>query len=408
MRLPVFGKLRSSLSSLVLSSVALTGIAASVSSAFADESPPAQTVVSRRPAGPIEVMAFAHYVNWLSQEDWGSKTASIPLSGTYDSDDPETIRLHNREFLEHGITPLISYWGQNHRAGDEFYDLYLSIESPVKIGVLFEADRLLKRGRDGKIDFNDRENIGLFTDAMAHLDRKYFSNPKYRDRFARIDGKPVVFVWLTNAMRGPFQAAITAARQEEDFYLIGSNFNMATSILDEWKEFLPYLDAVSAYGTYDPYFINKFGGVDRNYVDQYMAGMRGWSKWLEENAPNTVIIPPMSFSYDDRYDRPGSKNPNYFMDFRTANYFTSQVRLALECGANNDQYYRRVFNAVNITSFNEHFEGTAIEPSFHRGNMLVPQADYIEIASLAYSEPITITTPDFATEKCRPIIRLEP
>ena len=354
-------------------------------------------VATAEAAAPqLHVRTLAHYVNWYTGTNFRDAT-TLPANGlgAYESTDPNVIAFHKSELLRGGKIPLISWWGKDDNRGDEFLDIFFSVpplnhEEDIQVSLLYEARGILLGEDEEKIDFNQHAKRARFIADIIHLDRKYFSNPEHRDKFFRIEGKPVIFVWYSHAFKGPFHAVVADARRSADFYLIGSNFTLQGNLLDEWKEFLPAFDAISAYGAYDPRFLAEFGGANENYVGQYFNGAALWSQWLEANAPNTDLILPMSFAFDN------SKSENQTMDFYMntyeATYFAERVRTAIECSLARNPLFRKVVPTIIFASFNEHFEGTPLERSTHYRDQARPYFQYEDIYREVFLRPITRQT----------------
>lgn len=347
-------------------------------------------------APQVRVITFAHYVNWYTGTNFRDAT-TLPANGlgAYESRDPNVIAFHKSELLQGGKIPLISWWGKDDRRGNEFLDIFFSVpplngEDDIQVSLLYEARGILLGEDDETIDFNQHANRARFVADIIHLDRKYFSNPEYRDKFFKIEGKPVIFVWYSHAFKGPFQSAVSDARGYADFYLIGSNFTLQGNLLDEWQEFIPAFDAISAYGAYDPRFLAEFGGANENYVGQYFNGAALWSQWLEANAPYTDLILPMSFAFDN--SKSENKTMDFYMNTYEATYFAERVRTAIECSLARNPIFRKVVPTIIFASFNEHFEGTPLERSTHYRDLARPYSHYDDIYREVFLLPITPQT----------------
>ena len=342
-------------------------------------------------SGPINVRTFVHYVNWYNGNNWNTTTFPANGLGEYDSWDPHVIAFHKSTFLKFDKTPLISWWGRDDRRGDAFLETFFSIppvehDGDVRVALLYEARGIFLKEGEEVIDFNSHEQRAQFVSDMIHLDRKYFSNLEFRDRFFRIEEKPVVFVWYSHAFSGPFQDAVGEARKYVDFYLIGSNFTLKGNFLDEWKEFIPAFDAISAYGAYDQDYLREFGGPNNKYITQYFTGAALWSRWLEENAPNTDLMLPMSFAFDN--SRSENSTLSFYMNAYEASLFSQKVKLSIQCSMADNPIFKKVIPAIIFASFNEHFEGTAMERSTHYEDKTRPYYVYGDIYRDVFVDPI--------------------
>ncbi len=336
-----------------------------------DSSRPGQSTESASASIPV----FAHYMDWaVANEDCWGPAASRPLlrpSG-YASNDPAVIAAHNTEMTANGILPMISWWARDTYAGDEFLDLYLSMPGP-QIGILYEAlgpGRLKTSGES--INMDDPENAGTFISDMEHLQEKYFS--RYPDRFYRIAGRPVVFIWISNAFTGPFDQVVARARQNVSFYLVGSDFTSPFGIKPGHESVIRAMDAISTYGGFD---IDRYGSeMNVQYVADYRKAVLQWTRWLASNSPHTKLLLPMCFSYDDR-KIPGRRQLHFTSSPEIALQFAQLVRTLIT----NPCEPERVLPLAFTTSYNEHFEGSAVEPSDLYGDR------YLRIINKTFNVP---------------------
>jgi hypothetical protein len=341
----------------------------------------------------LPIQRLAHYCDWHVKCADGPACDSWRYASTipslqdgrpgigYSSDDPRTIRAHNREMWANGITPLLSWWGPEAPAGgDAFLETYLSqwdAEAPVKPGVLYEVVGRLKMA-DDVVDFADPENAERFIVDVRHLNERFWS--RHPERFYRIEGRPVLFVWLSQAFRGPFDEVVARARREVPFYLIGSEFNLPSSFRPGLETVVRGMDALSAYGIYSPPLAVRHGGqMTEGYVEEYAIAAKEWSRWLSEHAPSTSLILPLQFAFDDHLVVPPRNHPSIDSTPAMASKLalTAHGLIAqsqLECG--------NIQPSILFVSYNEHFEGTAAEPSDRYG------AAWLEILRSAFAIPV--------------------
>ena len=169
--------------------------------------------------------------------------------------------------------------------GDPTLRRYLDLDpgATVPLLLLYEATEILAADRDGFVDFDDPANAQRFADDVAWLDGAYWSNPRYAHRFLRVDGRPVLFAWVSRNFTGAWPAAVRAARQRATFYLVGSEFLLDLRpdgrplVRDDLAEVLAPLDAVSGYGIYDPRHVPASGRLDAAYLSRYEQSLRGWA-----------------------------------------------------------------------------------------------------------------------------------
>lgn len=360
---------------------------------------------------PNTFPVFAHYMDWATVPGSWPVASILPIrrdnpAGGYDSRNPEIILQHNAEMQANGILPMVSWWERNSHAGDHFLDLYLSIPGP-QIGILYEAvgpgrmqfagsgttARLLSKfgppatpyelpqmGRrtlqalaaKSGIDMGNPVHANMFVDDMRHLQEKYFS--RYPDRFYRIDGKPVVFIWISHAFTGPFEQVAERARQHASFFLVGGEFGTPWgSMPPEHITVLRAMDAITSYGFYDP---RHYGlDMDTRFVDDYRKSIGDCTDWLSRNSPKTKLIPPMNFAYDETL-LPDRNGIVFRSSYEIAREYAQTVRSVLA-----DRCRRGLVRVGYLTSYTEHYEGTAVEPSDKY------QDNYLRIIRETFSVP---------------------
>ncbi len=337
--------------------------------------------------------AFVHYVDWYSKcpndpacGGWNQVTTipwladSLPGIG-YASDDPAVIHQHNHELWDHDLVPLISWWGPDTPlGGDRFLDLYLSLwdeEAPVRIGLLYEVTGRLKLVND-IVDFNDPENADRFVADIRHLQEKYWS--RYPDRFYWADNRPVLFIWLTHTFRGPFDVVAARARQEAPVYLIGSDYNTYGYFRPGLEQVARALDAESSYSIYSPLYVERNGAeVGLAHATAYQESVGLWSDWLAQNAPGVKLLLPLSFAFDDTRVFPPREHPPLRCTDAGAELLATTARRLieisqLECG--------NISHHLLFVSYNEHYEGTALEPNNVHGN------DFLAILTRTLATPV--------------------
>lgn len=328
------------------------------------------------------VPILAHFVDWFQKNDyvnsWTGAT-TVPLRRDartgfgYDSRDPVTLRRQNREMLAHGIVPLVSWWGPDTVGGDAFLDLYLTVPGP-RLGLLYEVTGRLTADGQAHFNLSDPRNAQRFLDDMQHLSDRYWSRPELADRWFRIDGRPVVFIWLSHAFTGSFEQLGAEVRRRFSLYLIGSDFNISSHFRDGLESIVRGMDAVSSYGVYHPGLTARTGGhITQAYIDHYVRSYDAWVRWLQQKAPGVNLIPPLQFAFEDTRG-----NPPLTSTYDEAWRFAHLVRFLIErsgsCG-------EPVLPFVLLTSYNEHFEGSAVEPTLRYHD------DWLGVLGSAFRQP---------------------
>jgi len=331
---------------------------------------------------PFATVAL-HYMTWLDDSLWpiaGTQPITDPRTrapAPYSVSDPGVFRRQNAQAEAHGFVWLWSWWGRGAvGGGDGVLRSYLASDpaSPVQLIILYEARGLLAVDADGFFSFDDPQNQRRFVDDMAYLGRSYFDNPAYAGRFFRIDGRACVFPWVSRNFTGAWPAAVATARQQASFYLVGAEFGLELEpdgltphVRGNLAEVCAPLDAVSAYGIYDPQFVPPSGHLDASYTSRYQRSIRGWSQLLGRIAPNVAFIPPLQYAFDDHLARPTAHHPTLTSDPDEALAVAHATRSLIEDARAGDPRYRNVLPVVFCVSWNEHVEGTAIEWTVEHG-----------------------------------------
>lgn len=329
---------------------------------------------------PGKPFVWPHLVTWhrLSKDfsSW-DHVGTHPLfaPGGYDSLDTTVMQQLNSIMASTGMSPMVSWWGENDSAGDRFLDAYLSVPSPVRLGILFEVGDcaagigLMRFDSSCHVPFDSgtlgSENATLFHDHIEHLWTKYFNNPKYADRFVRIGGRPVVFIWLTGAFRGNFAAVAKQVKEQYPVYLVGSDMNLYNPARDGYKDIVGGLDAVSAYGIADSTLVPADGHMDSEYAARYRQALQSWSQWLHANARGVLLIPPILFAYDDTQVRGRTNSPIVSSP--------EEARVLMETlyafiAGSRETCDGNVAPGTMVVSFNEDFEGSSVYPTREHGD----------------------------------------
>lgn len=344
------------------------------------------------------VTVMAHRVSWQASDGW-PEASVIPLlrdrpDGGYAAANPAIIAAINTMMSVNGIWPMVSWWEKDTYAGDKYLDAFLEQPGPP-LSILYEATGRLKndfqvRGipedmGGGDIDFAYQPNADMFVSDMIHLHTKYFKGP-HADRFVRVDGRPVVFIWISHAFKGPFDAAVARVRAQVPVYIIGSDFTVPLYTRQGIETVVPAMDAISTYGGYnwDLYGLE----MTPEYPKAYTRAVRDWSAWMDAHAPHMAIMPPMIFNYDERLIT-GRHGYHFSSTPAMARVMAQTVRDVIA-----DPCLARVLPMAFIVSYDECYEGTCIIPSEQHGSALQDAVHDV------FREPITITADQIAA--CRP------
>lgn len=289
-----------------------------------------------RPLLPsVPKMVWAFYYPWYYKEQWLTSDALIdsPLIGPHDSSNPEVIEMHITQAKSAGIDGfIVSWWGENSYT-DQNLKIILDIaqEYDFKITIIFES-------LGGDEPRSERELKRMFL--------SFFENYGDDTRYYRIDGEPVIFVWAVESHPPSVWETIITDLERAGY--------TAVYVAETGNPgYLDVFDGLHRYATVGiddlSRLYERLSVVCRTYG--YLHDKK-WVIWAATLCPG----------YDDR------KIPG---------------RAGLYQPRENGEYYTKTFEAavnsspdwILITSFNEWWENTHIEPSTNHGDT------YLEMTS---------------------------
>jgi hypothetical protein len=171
------------------------------------------------------------------ENDYGERnTALTPLLGeTYRASDPQVVYQQIEWAAAYGVDAFSIEWTTPRGVGccgsmeDTLDDVFLKSPNIGKVRWAIFYDfplRLMQTSSLEKyaVDFNfdESEVSSTFVYDFRRFAQKYFGHPQY----LTIDGRPVIYVWASNAYRGDLEGAIRNARKavaEEgyDVFIVG-------------------------------------------------------------------------------------------------------------------------------------------------------------------------------------------
>jgi len=320
------------------------------------------TMVASRFANAQEAgkpVVGAYYYPWFRQPSPGElgqwkrvmrlrlKTPQEPAVGLYDSRSPKVIGEHIAQSLRGGISFwAVSWWGQGHHTDKALLEAILPHPDAgkLKYAILYEST-----GRLGSLKAPE---YSRWIDDLAYLEKTYFDRPNY----LRINGKPVVFVYLTRVyFRNKGREALQEMRKRfPKLYLVGDDVFGAGYQADWAKPF----DAITAYDVYGQ-SVGRFGGTHKAL--DFLAKNYGTAK-AAANSVGVAFMPTIAPGYNDTAVRKGHPGrARYFTDVegsKEGDIFRAMIRdVALP---HLDPRCERI---MMVTSFNEWYEDTQIEPT---------------------------------------------
>lgn len=304
---------------------------------------------------------IAHYCAWY-QVPWYLFPYTMPLRGYYNSWDPLVAAEQNEEKNAYGINiDMISWPGPvEGRQQEMMLTGYFGAWNlhTRKFAILYEIIPLL--GNREVYDFNDPLLKEKFIADIDYLVDTLFT--WYSDVVYRINNRPVVYIW-TGKFKNFKQVS---AEVREKVYLVGPEFILFPPE-DREKERIENLknfDAITSYGIDPVYLAQKYGSLNTEAVAEYVEAVIKWDRVLKKYTPNTDLWLPISFGYHD--------NRGDFDEYGRARVLTSTPTQA--------ETFARVVKAladklnrkrIFVVSYNEHYEGTGVEPSEEYGYLWI-------------------------------------
>jgi len=296
-----------------------------------------------------DIIVYCDYYTWHDEQRWQRGYSNEPILGFYDSLDTEVIEKHIEWTNTYGIDVLkIEYIPQ-------FDDSILNgiLKADLKNAkVCLMYDSMLRFENIGfkhpPYDFNENIIAQTFIDDMNHIAETYFSSEKY----FKIEDRPVLWIYVTRDFTGNYRNVIETVRHNlkvkgYDVYLVGDvvfwNYK-----LNEINAF----DAVSCYSAYAGRPQNTAEFAERlkflymvwktsaniNKVDFIPSGIPAYDDTCLSN--ERISIPPLSGTDGDfRYQ------------LGVIKALIDPVNISPELAQ------------VSIATFNEHQEGSSVEPS---------------------------------------------
>lgn len=301
-------------------------------------------------AGKSEVLLLAYYYAWYKEGDWSrfSTQGVFPEQGLYGSNRIPIAEQHNEYAVQAGIDAWVVSWrkenpGSNFRKGM----LQTSNFEKMKYCLLYESQQALPT-----MDFADASALDAFVESLKVMRDNHFNHSSY----LHVNGRPVVVLYTTRAWNNfqPYMVDIVKEKIGVDIFFIadepwfgpqGDPLRAKHGIKDGEQVF----DAYTTYNMYT-HVDTKEGqtAVDYMLSPKVFNVLQEWSK-------STVFFPNVLPKY--HHFRPyGHALTGDAEGLRTQlDKFACLPRPA-------DFDEGSIPNIMFVTSFNEWWEGSQIEP----------------------------------------------
>jgi len=304
---------------------------------------------------PGDLTVGVYYYPWHSGDDFHGRRylrehlvpVQTPELGEYNDRDAEVIAQH-LDWCEYaGIGLWVSSWWGPGKKEDVTLKDYI-MKHPelgnMKIALFYETSGRMP-------DFTDLSNV---RSDITYMAENYFDHPNYYT----IDGRPVLFIYLTRVLSGKGVLEETmelmrdaAADAGFDLYVVGDHvFNQPPASTDQ----IALLDAITNYDVYGSSGAKMY--ATQSKVDNYYTAQAGWRS--KAQAVGTAFIPATSPGFNDTGVRDGhtplSRKLTANDEFGSLFKAMVDKAVTLVDPASN--------NLFMVTSWNEWHEDTQIEP----------------------------------------------
>jgi glycoprotein endo-alpha-1,2-mannosidase len=319
------------------------------------------------PPAPGGVQIGAYFYSWYgpSGRHWLDghvrsrlATPQGPLAGEYDSRNANTIATQLGWAQGYGVDYFISSWwgaGSYEDVTTRNHVMTSPAIGPTKVTLLYESLTLLPRTA-GLITFDAAAESKLVSD-FDYLARTYFGHPSY----LKVNGRPVVFLYVTRIWRGNYAHAIATlrstikARYGYDLYLVGDEVDWDGSPnADRIKLF----DAVTAYTMYSDLQTPGWP-ADTGYLPGVRTRYSAFKSVAD--AHGVRFIPNVLPQFNDRGVRLGVNH--YVLPPELNGSTQNAYTLFSQFLALGGDYVDPQLRMLTVTSWNEWHEDTQIEPT---------------------------------------------
>jgi len=275
-------------------------------------------------------LVWAFYYVWYNSQSWSdSRVIDKPLLGTYDSGDRNTILSHIRMAKSSGIDGFIVSWAGGVTDTRLRTVLDAAAQENFKVTILFESQSNLAGGT--------REGV-------LQMFRQFFSNFGDDQRYFRIDGRPVIFVYGVDSQPEATWTDILGTLKSEghEAFYIAESDNANTD----------YLEAFDGIHIYEPNTPSAVQALNVTYK-RLQLSTRSFG-FLYSGMTSRLWAATVTPGFDDALLQ---RTTNHYLPRDDGNTYRKTFDAAL---ASNPDW-------ILITSFNEYYENSYIEPSTSYG-----------------------------------------
>jgi glycoprotein endo-alpha-1,2-mannosidase len=309
----------------------------------------------------LPYLVGAYYYTWYYEGHWAStdyvgRHLPAPLEpqlGEYLSDDPAVIAAHLKWAAEYGIDFFIISWSHPGSFADQAARKYLL---PAMAQSAIRQAPIVELLSYGERDLTNPELRARLATDLRYVGEHFLKHPSA----LRVNGKPVLLLYVTRALLGDVASWIAEVRR-----MLADMGVDPFIVADEvfWQEVDPAhlraFDAVTAYNVYDwPRAGNAGFAGDSTFLADVEGLFARWQK-AAQNA-GVVFVPNAMPGYNDRGVRPAENHYVIPRQLQATSPSTSLFERSVELAK---RFVDPTVPIVTITSFNEWHEWTQVEPA---------------------------------------------
>jgi hypothetical protein len=299
-----------------------------------------------------------------------------PVLGLYDSTDPKTAESHIAWCSSHGIDFLaLNWWPSRKKQNSAIEKAFLKAKniSDIKFCIFYETWDLAWDPKAGATVF-DSKTSRLLNQDVLNLAERFFDHPCY----LKLNGRPVLFFYLTRTLWGEYAAAFKALRENlkqkgYDAFFIADEIYYQTLSAEK-----PMQKPVSPLPLADAPQLKRIELFDAIYAyNMYLSGVghhmgyggqsaflgdvkRVYGIYQRACAKDKYFVPGVIPGYNDRGPRLKADHhaiPRRWLPDQKEGSFLQEMLRQVGLPFSDPK-----LNMLMITSFNEWNEDTAIEP----------------------------------------------
>lgn len=344
-----------------------------------------QHALDRAPVSPIPAadpaslaprpLVGAHYYHWYPG-NWSVGTLrgqltppQEPVLGQYSSTDTAVAEQHIRWASEHGIDFFtLDWWPVHHQENLDAIPRFIEAENirDISFTIFYETWDLAFDPARGYTDLDLPGVRQAFLEDMAQV-ADHFDHPSY----LRIDGRPVVILYLTRVLVGDVAGAIADVRAlwrarghdplliaDEIFWNVTVDSGPPAFTSQPQASRVRLFDAVTAYNLYESSEGSHAGyGAESQFVADVNAL---YQRYVDATGGAVPVVPGVLPGYNDRGVRPTLDHyviPRAWSPGAGEGTFLAEMLRQVA-----DRWVDPRVPMVMVTSWNEWNEDTGIEP----------------------------------------------